>query len=271
MATIPVVATSTHMTGNTALITGASSGIGSELARLFAADGDDVVLVARREERLAELARAIEADHDVTATVVPQDLATREGPRELFEAVEERGLDVHTLVNNAGFGNYGAFDESDLDEELTMIDLNVTAVTALTKLFVGPMLDRGDGAVLNVASMAGMAPTPKQAVYSSTKAYVLSFSEALAYEFEDRGVDVTALCPGPVATEFFDREDLDESGIVDNPQADPKTVARAGYDGLQSGKRVVIPSRRMRFLAQLKRVLPRRQVVKLAERSVAAE
>lgn len=259
------------MTEKTALITGASSGIGYELARLFAADGSDVVLVARREERLAELATAIEADHDVTATVVPQDLATREGPRELFEAVGDRDVDVHTLVNNAGFGNYGGFDRTDLAAETTMIDLNVTAVTALTKLFVGPMLDRGDGAVLNVASMAGMAPTPKQAVYSSTKAYVLSFSEAIAYEFQTRGIDVTALCPGPVATEFFERGNLDESGIEDNPQMDPATVARAGYDGLKAGERVVIPSRRMRFLAQLKRVLPRRRVVRLAEQSVSAE
>jgi len=259
------------MTENTTLITGASSGIGSELARLFAADGSDVVLVARREERLVDLATAIEADHDVSATVIPQDLATRDGPGELVEAVADRGIDVHTLVNNAGFGNYGSFDDTDLETETTMIDLNVTAVTALTKLFVGPMLDRGDGAVLNVASMAGMAPTPKQAVYSSTKAYVLSFSEALAHEFHDRGVDVTALCPGPVATEFFERGDLDESGIEDNPQLDPATVARAGYDGLRAGKRVVVPSRRMRFLAQLKRVLPRRRVVELAERSVAAE
>jgi short-subunit dehydrogenase len=257
------------MTAATALVTGASSGIGSALAELFAADGDDVVLVARRERRLREVAETIEREFAVTATVLPHDLATPDGPRELYEEVRSRDIAVHTLVNNAGFGNYGRFDETDLDVETTMIALNVTTVTQLSKLFLEPMIERGDGALLNTASMAGMAPTPRQAVYSSTKAYVLSFSEALAHEFEAAGITVTALCPGPVATEFFDRGNLDESAIEDQPLNDPASVARAGYDGLKSGKRVVVPSRKMRALAQFKRVLPRRSVVSLAERTVS--
>jgi short-subunit dehydrogenase len=257
------------MTAATALVTGASSGIGSALAELFAADGDDVVLVARRERRLREVAETIEREFAVTATVLPHDLATPDGPRELYEEVRSRDIAVHTLVNNAGFGNYGRFDETDLDVETTMIALNVTTVTQLSKLFLEPMIERGDGALLNTASMAGMAPTPRQAVYSSTKAYVLSFSEALAHEFEPAGITVTALCPGPVATEFFDRGNLDESAIEDQPLNDPASVARAGYDGLKSGKRVVVPSRKMRALAQFKRVLPRRSVVSLAERTVS--
>lgn len=259
------------MTGTTALVTGASSGIGYELTKLFAADGYDVVLVARRADRLESIAGETERDYGVTATVVPQDLATDDGPQELFDEVRSRGIEVHTLVNNAGFGNFGRFDETDLQTETTMIALNVTAVTQLTKLFGRPMLERGDGAVLNVASMAGLAPTPRQAVYSSTKAYVLSFTEAVGAEFADRGVAVTALCPGPVATEFFDHGDLGSSGMGEESRVDPATVARAGYDGLQAGERIVIPSRRMRFLAQAKRALPRSWVVRLAGRTVAAE
>lgn len=256
------------MTARTALITGASSGIGSELTRLFAADGYDVVLVARRQRRLEEIASEV-ADDGVTATVITQDLAKPDGPGELFEAVRERELAVDTLVNNAGFGNYGGFEETDIGVETAMIDLNVTAITQLTKLFVRPMLDRGEGAVLNVASMAGMAPVPNQAVYSSTKAYVLSFSEALAHEFGDDGVTVTALCPGPVDTEFFEEDGFEEAGVDDSDLNDPRSVAEAGYRGLQRGKTIVIPSRRMRLLSQVKRVLPRRTVVSMAERTMS--
>lgn len=259
------------MTADTALITGASSGIGYELTKVFAADGTDVVLVARRTERLREIAEDVETRYGVTATDIPQDLATPDGPRELYEAVRSRNIEVNTLVNNAGFGNYGRFDETDLETETTMIDLNVTALTRLTKLFVRPMIERGDGAILNTASMAGMAPTPTQAVYSSTKAYVLSFSEAIGHEFEPEGVTVTALCPGPVDTAFFDQGNLDESGIEDQPLNDPESVARAGYDGLKKGRRVVVPSTKMKALAQVKRTLPRRTVVSVAERTVTGE
>jgi hypothetical protein len=259
------------MSEETALVTGASSGIGYELTNCFAADGTDVVLVARREQRLEEIAADLEAQYDITATVIAMDLATPEGPRDLFADLESRDVAIETLVNNAGFGSYGRFDETDLDTELSMIDLNVKAVTSLTKLFVGPMVERGRGTVLNVASMAGIAPTPTQAVYSSTKAYILSFSEAIAHELAPEGITVTAVCPGPVDTAFFDQGDLDEAGIDDDSFNEPESVARAAYDGMQNGKRVVIPSTKMKALAQLKRALPRRRVVSMAGQTVTED
>ena len=256
------------MTPNTALVTGASSGIGAELAELFAADGDDVVLVARREKRLQELATRIEDEHGVTATVVPMDLTEADADLRLFEEVEKRDIEVHTLVNNAGFTTFGRFDATGIDDDQRMIDLNVTAVTRLTKRFVAPMVERGDGAVLNTSSMAGIAPTPTQAVYAATKAYILSFSESIGHELEDEGVTVTALCPGPVDTEFLELEGMEDSGVENGSLNDPASVAEAGYEGLKKGKRVVIPSTKMRTLAQLKRLLPRRKVVSMAEDAV---
>lgn len=257
------------MTSNTALITGASSGIGAELAELFAADGDDVVLVARREERLQELATELEDRHDITATLVPMDLTETNASEQLFEEVKDRGIEVHTLVNNAGYTTYGRFDRTDIEDDTKMIDLNITAVTHLTKRFVRPMIERGEGAVLNTSSMAGMAPTPTQAVYAATKSYILSFSESVGHELEDEGITVTALCPGPVDTEFVE---LGEgAGVSDGSLNDPKSVAKAGYDGLKKGKRVVVPSTKMKALAQLKRVLPRGKVVSMAEDAVTED
>lgn len=257
------------MTPNTALITGSSSGIGAELAKLFAADGDDVVLVARREERLQELATQLEDEHGITATVIPTDLTEPDAARELFEEVEDEGIEVHTLVNNAGFTTFGRFDKTEIEDDVKMIDLNVTAVTRLTKLFVRPMVERGDGAVLNTSSMAGLAPIPTQAVYAATKSYILSFSESVGHELEGEGITVTALCPGPVDTEFLELEGMEDAGVADGSLNDPASVAEAGYKGLKKGKRIVIPSTRMRAMAQLKRVLPRRKVVSMAEDAVA--
>jgi hypothetical protein len=254
---------------HTALITGASSGIGYELTKLFAADDYDVVLVARREGRLQELAADVERQYGVTATVVPRDLTDPDGPRQLFDEVTDRGIEVHTLVNNAGFGGHGRFDETDIERETAMIDLNVTAVTKLMKLFARPMVERGEGAILNTASMVAIAPTPTQSVYSATKAYVLSLSESVGHELESEGITVTALCPGPVDTEFFDDGDFEESAVTDGPMNDPASVAQAGYDGLKNGKRVVVPATKMKALRQLTRVLSRRKVVSLAGSTVA--
>ncbi|MDZ7688480.1 MAG: SDR family oxidoreductase [Halobacteriales archaeon] len=259
------------MTPNTALITGASSGIGAELAKLFAADGDDLVLVARREDRLQELADTMEDRHGITATVVPMDLTEPDAARKLFEEVEDEGIEVHTLVNNAGFTTFGRFDTTEIESEVKMIDLNITAVTRLTKAFVQPMVERGDGEILNTSSMAGIAPTPTQSVYAATKSYILSFSESVGHELEGEGITVTALCPGPVDTEFLELEGMENSGVGDGSLNDPESVAKAGYNGLKKGKRVVIPSMKMRSLAQLKRVLPRRTVVSMAEDAVTED
>lgn len=251
-------------TTRTALVTGASSGIGAQLARQFARDGDDLVLTARRRDRLESLADELEANHGVTARVVTADLADPDAPQALFEELADDGVEVDALVNNAGFSTYGRFDEAELTTTLDMLRVNLVALTELTHHFAGPMVERGRGEILNTASMAAMAPAPKLAVYSATKAYVLSFTEAISHEFEDDGVTVTALCPGPVDTELVSLDSMADSGAANQRLNDPKSVARAGYRGLKNGKRVVIPSTRMKVLAQLKRVVPRDSAVSLA-------
>jgi short-subunit dehydrogenase len=186
----------------TALVTGASSGIGLDLAKRFAAEGYDVALVARSEGKLKEVAAALEAEHKVRAHVVTADLAKAGAADALVAALDARGIDVDVLVNNAGYASYGAFAETDLADELAMIQVNVVVLTHLTKLLVRKMVAKRSGRVLNVASTAAFQPGPLMAVYYATKAYVLSFSEAIAEELRDTGVTVTALCPGPTRTAF---------------------------------------------------------------------
>jgi short-subunit dehydrogenase len=252
----------------TALVTGASSGIGRELADVAAADGYDVVLTARREERLRDAAAAIEADRGVEATVIPQDLAEPGAAEELYESVREAGIEVHTLVNNAGVPVYGEFTDTDRAAERTMMRVNMVALTELTKLFVPDMVDRGRGAVLNAASLAAFYPIPKKAVYSGTKSYVLSFSRALGHELEDDGVTVTALCPGAVETEYAQRGNVEESNTMDGVTNDPRSVAEAGWKGLTAGERIVLPSTFASYGAQLTRILPKRTVTDLGASTV---
>lgn len=227
--------------GSTAVITGASSGIGTEFARQLAARGHGVFLVARREERLRELAGELEQQHGVRAEVAAADLADPAAAEALPGRVAERGLEVDVLVNNAGFTTVGDVHENP-DRQLGMIHVNIEALVALTTAWLPGMTQRGLGAVINVASVAGFQPIPVQAVYAATKAFVLSFSEAVAAELRGTGVTMTALCPGPVATEFleaggFKKEKPGPSFIWSTP-AD---VAKAGIEGAEKGKRVVIP------------------------------
>ncbi|WP_267640343.1 SDR family NAD(P)-dependent oxidoreductase [Haloarchaeobius amylolyticus] len=248
----------------TALVTGASSGIGEKLAAEFAADGYDVALTARRRDRLEAHADRLEAEYGVETHVVTADLAEPDAPAELLAELRDRDVQVDALVNNAGFSTYGPFAGSDRATAQDMIQVNLASLTDLTHRVLDGMVERGHGEILNTASMAGMAPTPNTAVYAATKSYVLSFSEALAHELEDDGVTVTALCPGPVDTELIAKEGMADSDIDNSDLNDPESVARAGYQGLKDGDRVVVPSRRMQALAQLKRVLPRKRVVSLA-------
>jgi len=250
-----------------ALVTGASSGIGLELARLLATDGHDLVLVARDAARLEGLAAELSAAHRVECTVVARDLADAEGPQEIFREIARRGVEVDVLVNNAGFGVYGAFASTDLREELGMIRVNVSAVTALAKGVLPGMLARGHGRILNVSSTAAFQPGPLMAVYYATKAYVLSFSEALANEVAGSGVTVTALCPGPTITEFQTRAGVGRTRLFRGPLVqDAATVARAGYRGMIRGRRVVIPGVANRHLVQALRVTPRRLATAVARR-----
>lgn len=255
-------------TTRTVLVTGASSGIGAELAREIAVDGYDVVLTARREDRLRELAEELETNHGVTATVVSQDLAEEEAADELFETITGKGIAIHTLVNNAGVPMYGRFDETDLADERAMMQVNMVALTALTKRFLRPMVERGEGRVLNTASLAALYPIPKKAVYAATKSYVLSFTRALAHELDGTGVTATALCPGVVETEYATRGNVEESNTFAGVTNDPQSVAQAGWEGVKDGERIVFPSLHSKYGSQLMRLLPRSKVTELGESTV---
>ena len=249
--------------GGTALITGASAGIGAELAKIFGEHKHDVILVARRQDALEALAGQIEGRSGVRASVFPADLAEPGAPGELFEAIRGAALDVDILVNNAGFGLGGEFTETDLDTELRMIQVNVTALTYLTKLFLPAMVQRRSGGVLNVASTAAFQPGPLMSVYYATKAYVLSFTEAIAEELRDSGVTVTALCPGPTATEFAEIAHVAQSRLFAIAVGDARSVARFGYDSLQRGVRVAIPGAQNKLMAQARRFAPRGVVTRV--------
>ena len=248
----------------TALVTGASGGIGEELARLFAADGHDLVLVARSRDKLARLSEELGGKHGVEARVLAADLARDEAPREIFEELSAGGVSVDALVNNAGFGSYGLFAETDLKSELDLLRVNVVALTHLTKLFLPGMLARRRGYVMNVASTAAFQPGPLMAVYYASKAYVLSFSEALTNECEGTGVVVSALCPGPTETGFVAAvPGMSESKLFDRAVMDARTVATEGYRGLLAGKAIVIPGLRNNLLARSIGFFPRGLVTKV--------
>jgi uncharacterized protein len=227
-----------------ALITGASGGIGLELARLFAADGHNVILVARTREKLERLATDLQSQHAVHATVISVDLAEPSAPDEIFRITQEASIHVEFLVNNAGFGIRERFDQTNLKEVLEMIQVNVSALTHLSSLFLPEMLARAHGSILNVASTAAFQPGPWMAVYYATKAYVLSFSEALHNELRSSGIAVTALCPGPTPTGFQERAGSDDTKMMKSKlmaRMDARMVAEKGYRGMLKNKRVVVP------------------------------
>jgi short-subunit dehydrogenase len=227
---------------STALVTGASSGIGMELARILAEHGHDLIVVARTEQMLQELAGELRGRYGVQVTVLVADLAQADAPRMLYDAIAERGLQVDLLINNAGFGLAGRFGETPLGRELEMVHVNVSAVTALTKLFLPPMIARRRGRVMNVASTAAFQPGPYMAVYYATKAYVLSFTEAVDEELRDTGVTLTAFCPGPTRTQFNAIAHVRKSRLFpDGAMMDARDVARAGYQAMMRGRRVAIP------------------------------
>jgi len=243
-----------------ALITGASSGIGRELAKVFAANGFDLVVVARRRGPLADLARDLARAHRSRVAVVPLDLMMAGAPRKLLEAVRRRGLVVDVLVNNAGVAVFDRFVHNDLDAQLDLVQLNVAAVTALTRLFVPDMVARGRGRVLNVASAAAFQPTPSLAVYGASKAFVLSLSESLAVELEGSGVTVTALCPGFTETPLVEEAErvLEKPGLVPSIfMLDAVAVAREGYEACMAGTPVHISGLPYELTVYWERLQPR--------------
>ena len=251
---------------NTALITGASGGIGAELARYHATKKGDLILVARREASLNDLKVELEAAHGVTVHVIAQDLGEAGGAEALVDAVITLGEPVDILINNAGFGGHGVHIERDLAEEQNMIDLNIKALVTLTHAFGGQMAARGAGKILQVASTAGMMPGPLQAVYFATKAFVLSYSQAIDQELRRKGVTCTALCPGYVETEFADRADLGGTDLVKSGRS-AESVAKHGYDAMMAGKLVTVNELQLSILTQwIIPLLPRRMAMKMIEK-----
>lgn len=227
-------------TGRTALVTGASMGIGRELARLFAADGHDLVLVARSADKLQGVADELRATHGVATRVEPADLADPAAPAALYDRLVADGIRVDFLVNNAGFGSNGRFVDLDRARELAQVQVNVTALTDLTHLFGRDMVARGFGRILNIASTAGFQPGPLMAVYYATKAYVVSFSEAVAEELRGTGVTVTAHCPGATATQFASTAGNDKTPLFAMGVADARAVARHAYRAMHRGRVVAV-------------------------------
>lgn len=251
----------------TALVTGASSGIGLELARIIARDGLDLVLVARRRQKLEAVARELSVTHGVSARVIAKDLAQRTSPAEIAEELEDERVTIDVLVNNAGLGVYGRFWKTDLTRQLEVVEVNLVALTDLTGRFLPGMVARGCGRIVNVASTAAFQPGPHMAVYYATKAYVLSFSEALAEELSGTGVTVTALCPGTTITEFQQVAGLEDSRLFRGSLTmDAESAARAGWDGVRRGKRIVIPGLGNKLLKEAVRFSPRRLVTAAAGR-----
>jgi hypothetical protein len=247
--------------GKTALITGASSGIGLELALIHAANGDDLVLVARNKQRLDELKADLERKYNIAVLTIGKDLSLPNAPSEVYSETKAAGIQVDYLINNAGFGNHGLFAVTDWNFEQSMMNLNMTALTEFTKLYLPDMIERGNGRIMNVASSAGFMPCPGMAVYFATKAYVLSFSEALSNEVKSKGVTVTALCPGPTNTGFEKAASMGKVRAFDMfslPTA--KDVAEYGYKSMMNGKTTAIHGFKTKLAIFLVRFSPRKWV-----------
>ncbi len=247
------------------LITGASGGIGLELARCFARGRYDLVLVARREDELNKVRDELQTRHKITAQVLAADLSEPDAPKNILQVLAETPIDI--LVNNAGFGDFGPFAQCDEEKMLNELAVNITSLTHLTRLFLPPMLKRKHGRILNVASTAAFLPGPLMSVYYASKAYVLSFSEAITNELEGSGVTVTCLCPGPSPTGFQERAEMKSSKLVDATMMDAATVARAGYRACLRGQAVVIPGHMNAIATFATRFMSRELKAKLVRRA----
>lgn len=246
---------------NVALITGASSGIGMELARIHAAKGGDLVLVARSTDKLNSLKSELEKQYQVEVSTMTKDLAKREAPGEIYEELLQQEIQVEILINNAGFGDYGFFHETQWEKEEQMIDLNMKSLTHLTKLFLPDMVKRRSGRIMNVASTAAFQPGPLMAIYYATKHYVLAFSEAIANEVKDYGVTLTALCPGPTESGFQSAAAMEDSKLVNSIKMPSSAdVAHYGYRAMMRGKTVAIHGKANSMMAKTVGFLPRNMV-----------
>lgn len=240
-----------------ALITGATSGIGLELARLFAKEGYSLIISARNETELLNVCGELESE-DVTVIPIAKDLFDREQAFALYAEVKQRGIEVDVLVNNAGQGVYGEFEKTDIDRELRIIDLNISSLVILTKCFLVDMTARNSGKILNLASIASKSPGPWQSVYHGTKAFVLSFTEAIREELKDTEITITALMPGVTDTDFFNKADMLESKAVqdEDNMADPARVARDGFEALMAGKDKVVSGIKNKLQMAIGAIMP---------------
>ncbi len=259
-----------------ALITGASSGIGYELAKVFARNGFNLILVARNLGRLEAVAQELTRDHMTECHVISADLSLMGGVEEVYRRVHEKDLTVSVLVNDAGVGTYGLFRQTDFEMEAQMINLNIVGLTYLTKLFVKEMVENGSGRILNVASVVGLWPVPRMSVYAATKAYVISFSQSLASEVKGTGVQVSVLCPGAVDTSFLKSGEKEarssRPGLVLRVlgrmrHMDAATVAAVAYRDMMKNKRVIVPSAFFRVFRVTMKFMPQGLVSDLRERS----
>jgi short-subunit dehydrogenase len=240
-----------------ALVTGGTLGIGYELAKLLAKDGYNLVLVARRQDELDLAARELTDKFGIDVTTIAKDLFDRENAFALYNEVVASGVAIDILINNAGQGQYGEFIDTDIRRELQIIDLNISSLVVLTKLFLQDMVTRGTGRILNLSSIASKMPGPWQSVYHGTKAFVQSFTEAIRSEVKDTGVTVTALLPGATATDFFNKAEMNDSKIVqDGKLADAADVARDGYEALMQGDDMVISGIKNKIMVAQSNVMP---------------
>lgn len=251
----------------TALITGASNGIGLELAKIHASKGGDLVLVARNKSKLDNLKTELERQYKVNVYTIGKDLSTINSAQEVYDETNHQGIQIDYLINNAGFGNFGMFVETDWNKELQMINLNITTLTQFTKLYLQDMVKRRSGKIMNVASTAAFQSGPTMAVYYASKAYVLSFSEAVDNEVRNKGVTVTTLCPGPTESGFQAAAAMEESNLVKGKKLpSSKKVAEYAYASMMKGKTVAIHGLMNYLMANSVRFIPRALVVKLTRK-----
>ena len=242
----------------TVLITGASVGIGYELSKIFARNGYNLVLVSRTKQKLESISKELENEHGIQAKVIPKDLSKSTAPQELYDEIVADGIEISVLVNNAGFGLNGKFVDITADKQMELIQLNITSLTMLCKLFGTDMVKRRSGRILNDASTAAFQAGPLMSTYYASKAYVLLFSEGINNEFAKDGVDVSVLCPGPTNTEFGERAKMNHTKIINVPWIMNATeVAEIGYEGLMNRKKIIIPGIMNKFLAFNSRLMPR--------------
>lgn len=252
---------------NTALITGASNGIGLELAKIHASKGGDLVLVARNKTKLDKLKAELESQYKVTVYTIGKDLSVVNSAKEVYEETSKQNIQIDYLINNAGFGDFGMFAETDWNKELQMINLNITTLTQFTKQYLKDMVKRNGGKIMNVASTAAFQSGPTMAVYYATKAYVLSFSEAVDNEIRDKGISITALCPGATESGFQAAAAMEESALVKGKKLPTaKEVAEYGYASMLKGKTIAIHGLMNYLMANSVRFLPRALVVKLTRK-----